>query len=155
MLNISVFEFIVRILPEALVFIFATYTFSNIKIDKKKYLLASVILGCCVFIIRKLPINYGVHTILNIFTLPIICTSINKISIVEATMSSIITTILLFVLEGVNVFFLSLIFKDSLTQVMSNPTLKTIYGLPSLAVLAIIVIGYYNYLGKKEKLNYV
>ena len=35
MLNISVFEFIVRILPEALVFIFATYTFSNIKIDKK------------------------------------------------------------------------------------------------------------------------
>ena len=107
------------------------------------------------FIIRKLPINYGVHTILNIFTLPIICTSINKISIVEATKSSIITTILLFVLEGVNVFFLSLIFKDSLTQVMSNPTLKTIYGLPSLAVLAIIGIGYYNYLGKKEKLNYV
>lgn len=154
MLNISVFEFIVRILPEALIFIFAAYTFSKIRIDKKKYILASIILACCVFIIRKLPINYGVHTILNIFTLPIICTSINKISIVEATKSSIIATILLFVLEGINVFFLSVIFKDSLTQVMANPTLKTIYGLPSLVLLAIIVVGYYKYLRKRNKLNY-
>ena len=94
------------------------------------------------------------HTILNIFTLPIICTSINKISIVEATKSSIIATILLFVLEGINVFFLSVIFKDSLTQVMANPTLKTIYGLPSLVLLAIIVVGYYKYLRKRNKLNY-
>lgn len=154
MLRVSGFEFVVRILPEAFIFMFAAYAFSKTKIDKRKYFISSIILGLCVFLIRMLPINYGVHTILNIITLPILCNLINKINIVESTKVSIIISILLFVLEGLNVVLLNMIFGESLTEIMTNNTLKTIYGLPSLVLLFSIVTIYYKHLVKKDKFKY-
>jgi hypothetical protein len=90
-----------------------------------------------------LPINYGVNTILDIIIMNIIMTIINKSDIILSIKASLITTILLFICEGLNVFLLSLIFKDNLESVMLNPMLKTLYGLPSLIFFAIITITYY------------
>ena len=155
MLKITPFEFIVRLLPEAFIFMFAAYTFSKTKIDKKKYLISSIILGTCVFLIRMLPINYGVHTILNIITLPIISHVINKIEIIEAIKASIMTSILLFIVEGLNMVALSTVFGENVSQIMANATTKTICGLPSIILLSIIVCCNYYYLRKKDKFKYV
>ena len=52
MLRVSGFEFIVRLIPEAFIFMFAAYTFSKTKLDKKRYLLSSILLGISVFFVR-------------------------------------------------------------------------------------------------------
>ena len=93
MLKMTSAEFILRLLPEA-------FIFSKTRINKSKYLLSSFLLGLSVFIIRMLPINYGVHTILNIIMLAVIAYSINKIDLTESIKVSIITAICLFLLEG-------------------------------------------------------
>ena len=153
MLKLTMFEFVIRSIPEVFVFMFAAYAFSKTRIDKKIYILSSLLLAVAVFVIRALPINYGVHTILNISFMTIISNSINKIEIISSVKAAIIMAIILFASEGINVFILKFLLGDRLTMILSNPVLKTIYGLPSLVILASIVIGYYIFLGKRNKLR--
>lgn len=155
MLKLSAFELLVRTIPEVLVLVFASYAFSKTKVEWNKYFLSSFILGVCVFAIRLLPINYGVHTILNIIVLTVIVIYINKIDTIKAIKSSVITPILLFILEGVNVMFLKIIVADKLDAIVTDPTLKTLYTLPSLLGLILIVCLYYYKMKKENKLNYV
>lgn len=155
MLGITMVEFFGRLIPEVLILIFAAYAFSKTKIDKQKYIISAAILGGCVFIIRCLPINYGVHTILNIIVLTLLVTYFNKIDIIGAIKSSIVTTILLFILEGINVIILRLMLGDQLDAIVSNTVLKTLCTLPSLLALLLIIWIYYNKMKKENKLKNV
>lgn len=151
MLRLTVFEFIIRSIPEAFVFILASYALSSSKINVKRYIISSSLLAACVYSIRMLPINYGVHTILSIITQILILININKIEIIPAVKSSIITFICLFLIELLNMSILSFVFKGNLEVIMSNAMLKTIYGLPSLICFATIALSYYYHLRKKDK----
>ena len=155
MLKLSVVELFIRLIPEVLVLIFAAYAFSKVKIEREKYIISSILLGICVFSIRMLPINYGVHTILNIIALIIISTSINKIDTIISVRSSIMISILLFICEGINVMVLKAIVGDKLDSIVANSISKAIYFFPSLVLLALIVFSYYNYLRKRNKLKNV
>ncbi|AWK52350.1 hypothetical protein DIC82_15690 [Clostridium beijerinckii] len=143
MLRLTVFEFVARIIPEAFVLIFAMVVLSNTKFNAKRYIISSLLFGTYVYSVRMLPINYGVHTILDIVIMMIIMSSINKTDIILAIKASLITTILLFICEGLNMLLLSLIFKDRLESIMLDPMLKTLYGFPSLICFTIITIIYY------------
>ncbi len=153
MLKLSVVELFIRLIPEVLVLIFASYSFSKVRVERKKYIVASILLGVCVFTIRMLPIHYGVHTILNLIALTIIVSNINKIDVIDAIKSSIMTTIILFICEGINVMVLKLIVGDRLDVIVSNSISKAVYFLPSLLLLAIIVLMYYNYMKKRNRLK--
>ena len=151
MLRLTMFEHEVRLIPEVLLFIFATYAFSSTKINIKRYIFSSISLGVCVFLIRMLPINYGVHTILNLIVLTIITIVINNIDVINGIRSSIITSILLFFCEGFNVLILNILYGETIQQLIADPITKTIYGMPSLICFAIIVISYYCFLSKRGR----
>ncbi|MDY4948122.1 MAG: hypothetical protein SO128_01960 [Clostridium cadaveris] len=153
MLKLTAIEIVARLIPEALIFIFATYALSKTKIDIKRYITASCLLTTCIFIIRMLPISYGVHTILNIIVQAVIIIYINRIEIIDAIKCTITTAISLFILEGLNMLLLTFIFDDQVESIMRDPFLKTLSGLPSLAAFAIIIITYYFYLKKKDRLK--
>lgn len=156
MLQLTFLELFIRAIPECLLFVFAVYAFSNTKIDKRKYFIASATLAVTIFIIRELPISYGVHTLLNIMALIIIATTINKIDIIKSIKSGIITAVLLFVCEGVNIFLLQCIFQEEMMiRIFETPALKTIYGVPSLIIFAVAVLIYYKICSKKREMKYV
>lgn len=155
MLKLTAFEFIVRVIPEAFALVLASYALSNHRINIKRYIFSSILFALSIYFIRMLPINYGVHSILNIIIQTVILISINKIDIIPSIKSSIITFISLFIIELLNMLLLSLVFKERLEGIMSNTILKTICGLPSLLAIAIIALCYYYYLKKKDKLKYV
>ena len=143
MLRLTVFEFIFRLVPEAFVLILAMIALSNVKLNSKRYIISSLLLAVCEYGIRLLPINYGVPTILDIFVMIIIMWSINKADMVLSIKSSLITTIVLFIIEGLNMLLLSFIFKDELGVAMSNVVIKILGGLPSFICFAVISIIYY------------
>ena len=130
MLRLTAFEFVARVIPEGFVIMLAMIALSNIKLNVKRYIISSLLLAIYVYVGRMLPINYGVHTILDIFVMIILACRINKADIILAIKASLITTIVLYIFEGLNVALLSLIFKDRLEEIMSITTQKVIYGLP-------------------------
>ncbi|WP_127837183.1 hypothetical protein [Clostridium prolinivorans] len=153
MLKLSLFEFIVRSIPEEFLFVLAVHAFSKTRINLKKYLLSGILFSFIVYLIRMLPIQLGIHTILNLVIIVTITSFINKIDIINSIRAGFIIFILGFIFEGINLLFIQFLLKKDLNYIMSNTILKTLYGLPSLFLFAIFVIAYYIILLKRNELN--
>jgi hypothetical protein len=155
MLKISWFEFVVRGIPEEFLFVLAVHAFSKTGINLKKYLLSGALLWIMAYLIRLLPIQYGVHTILCLVVLIILANIINKIDIIKSIRAGITTMIIVFIFEGINISFIQFVLKKDLNIIMNNSVTKTLYGLPSLMCFGVLVIIYYIRLLKRKELEYV
>lgn len=155
MLKISWFEFIVRGIPEEFLVVLAVYAFTKTGINLKRYLLSGTLFWIAAYLIRLLPIQYGVHSILSLITLIVIVNSINKIDIIKSIRAAIIIFILEFIFEGINLIIIELVIKMNINIIMNNPILKTLYGLVSTMLLGVFVITYYIRLSKRKELNYI
>lgn len=155
MLKLSLFEFIARVIPEEFLFVLAVHALSKTAIDLKKYILSGAMFSIEVYLIRLLPIQYGIHTILSLIGLIVLVSFINKIDIIKSIRAGISVFILDFILEGLNVSFAQFILKKDLNSIMSNPISKTLFGFPSVIILGIFVIGYYFRLSKRKELRHV
>ncbi len=107
-----------------------------------------------IFIIRSLPISYGIHTILSIMVLILLSYIINRIDVIRAVKSTIITIILQLICEGTNIFIIQYILKENMNHIFRDPNLKTIYGIPSLIIFACIIVLRYIRLLKRKELQY-
>lgn len=155
MLKLSWFEFLVRGIPEEFLFVLAIHAFSKTGINLKKYLLSGVLACIMIYLIRLLPIQYGVHSLLGLIMLIIIVSSINKIDIIKSIRAGVITFIICFIFEGINVSFIQFVLKKDLNSMISNPVTKTLIGLPSLMIFGIVIILYYYRISKRKELEYV
>lgn len=155
MLKLTWFEFFVRAIPEAFLLLLAIHAFSKTAIDLKKYLLSGALASAMIYLIRVLPIQYGVHTLLALMMLITIVKYINKIDIIKVIRGGIISFILCFIFEAINVSFIQFVLKKDLNYMLSNPITKTLIGLPSLVIFGVVMISYYYRLSKRKELQYV
>lgn len=155
MLKLTLLDIFFRGLPEEFLIIFAVYAFSKTVINIKRYMLSSIIFVIAIYLIRLLPIQYGVHTILSIIVIIVLTVNINKINIIKSIQASIIVTILEFICEGINMLIIQHIFKANIVYILNEPTLKILYGIPSLLIMLAISVTYYFYLSRRKKLKEV
>lgn len=149
MLELKPIEFILRGLPEGFLVVFAIYVFSKNEIDKKKYLITSIIFSLITYMVRMLPINYGVHMVLSVLILLFIVVSYNKIDVVSSIKSIIFIYLIQFVSEAINVLILNFMNIDLEIQ-FKNPIYKSIIGIPSLIITAIIILIFYIFNKKRR-----
>ncbi|EPY2274793.1 hypothetical protein ACXAUS_003702 [Clostridium sporogenes] len=140
MLKIGMVELIIRTLPECFFIIFVIQVFSDYKINKNKYVLSSILLSIIMYSIRLLPIHYGVHTILNIIAIVVICTFINEVTPIKSITYSLILMSLLALSEALNLYFIYKIFGENVANTLKNPLKKCIYLMPSMIILVSIVL---------------
>ncbi|GAA0177333.1 hypothetical protein SH2C18_05850 [Clostridium sediminicola] len=150
MLKLSMTDILLRGLPEGFLFIFAIYVFSKSKIILSKYLLSSIAYAIIVYIIRLLPINYGVNNILGIMVSITLVVYLSKIEILKAIRAVIIVTIFQFLCEGLNIYIIHNVLKKDINYIFSQPLMKTLYGIPSLILFFIITILFYKLSNRKE-----
>ncbi|MFT8314319.1 MAG: hypothetical protein ABF633_08665, partial [Clostridium sp.] len=81
MLKLSALEFFFRTIPESFLIVMIAYISSNKKISRQRVLVASVILAVITYLVRLLPISFGVNTIINMAVFIIIGIYILKINI--------------------------------------------------------------------------
>ncbi|NFO70554.1 hypothetical protein FDC51_10330 [Clostridium botulinum] len=129
-----------RLTPESFLLIFIVQAFSNSKISKNKYILSSILLATTIYSIRLLPIHYGVHTILNIIAIVLICIFINEVTPIKAISYSLILSIFLALSEVLNLYFIYKIFGENVVDIFENPLKKSISGIPSMIMLIITVL---------------
>jgi hypothetical protein len=119
-------------IPETFLCVLGIYLLSGMKIPKKTYYCSSILLALLIFFIRKLPINYGVHTILNIISLILLSIYIIKIPVIKAISYTFIVYVLLSLSEVINVVMLINMFNVDINSVLSDPISKSLFGLPYL-----------------------
>lgn len=155
MLSEIIITTFLRGVPEAFIHMYAMYTFTNKKINKKRYVLSSIILAFLMVLISKLPISYGIHSILIVMAIIGLAVIGNELEIIYCTSITIINMIIQFLTEGINVVLIEKVFKMELASAMSSPLEKVLYGSPSLAMFFLIVwvIGRCIRKRQKEKKN--
>ena len=151
MLRLNIIEFFLRAIPEALLFIFASHSFSKVVIVKKKFIISSFILAISIFLIRMLPINFGVHTILSMMIFAIISVTISKINTVKAISAVVVIIIIECICEVINITVIQKILKIDIEYAFAKPVLKSVLGLPSLVMFGVIASLYYLRTIKSEK----
>jgi hypothetical protein len=155
MLRLPLIEIILRLIPEALILIFAAHAFTKTTINKKRYFLSCILLGGITYLIRSLPIEYGIHSVLGFILFVTLLTSINKINIIKSIRAVFISVIIMFFSEGINVLIIQFVLNKNIDTLFKDPLLKTLYGIPSLVIFLGIVLAYYFRILKRKKLNYV
>lgn len=152
MLSLSFLEIVCRALPESLIILFGMYTFSRTEFNMKNYVNSSIVLVICIYIIRKLPINFGVHTILNILILVVISHILNNIDVISSVKIAIKLSILQFFSEGLNILFIKNILNKNIVYIFNNSYMKVMYGLPSLVIfIALISLIRYGFGRESEE----
>lgn len=149
MLRLQPIEFFLRVLPESFLFILAVYIFSQTKINKKKYFITGLIFSIVVFIIRMLPINYGVHMILSVLFLLFIIVKYNNIDVINSIRSIILTYLIQLISEAINVIFLNMS-NINLDIAFLNPITKNLLGIPSIIITFLIIMISYKIINKRR-----
>jgi len=154
MLRIGLLELIARGVPEGFLFVMAIYAFARRKIEIKPYLISVGVVVLFTFLFRFMDINFGVHIILNIIVLIIMCVFVCKIDLYATVKGSMITTLIMLAVEVINVILLQVILGEQFLEIVNNPGKKILAGLPGIVLFAIIVInGYYFLSIKKPKMK--
>ena len=140
MLESSLVYTITRTLPESLVLVLSGLILLGIgiDIDKSKVIKKGMLLG---FIIRLLPINFGVHSILSMVALGVILFKCSNNDIIKSMVSTCLVWLSLALSEGIYVLIATNILNIKIEKLMDNSSLQgAIITLPSLVIMFLIVI---------------
>jgi ABC-type antimicrobial peptide transport system permease subunit len=102
---------------------------------------------------RLLPINLGVHTILDLICAFLLGILFLKMPILSTIRAILIITILLLATEFINVFTMTSIFgQEQFNNMMNNSLQKALIGLPAaIAFALLIIISYFVFRKKSDK----
>ncbi|MCM0648008.1 hypothetical protein NBE98_06435 [Clostridium swellfunianum] len=150
MVKIPLIEMFIRLLPEGFLFMFAAYVLTRASFDRKKYMVSVILLTLGGFLVRSLPIHNGIHSILILVLFIILLVYINKISVIKAIRAGVITMLIMFISEGINVAIIQFILKKDVNVIFKDSILKNIYGIPSLIIFFSVVALYYFSTARKK-----
>lgn len=153
MLEISLFELAVRGVLEGFLFILSVHALSRTRISTKPFIISSLVIIAFTYLIRLLDINFGVHTVLNLIVIIGLCVLINKIALFNAVKGAMLTVLMMFAIEGINVGLLQLIYGEGLSKIIADPYKKTLAGMPGLILFGVIVITLYYFLAYRYSKN--
>lgn len=139
MLNLSLLELFLRAIPESCIFIFAGYAFSGKEINKISFGISSILLAIAAYLVRMLPIHFGVHTIILLISYVLLTVFLNKVDTIKAISAGLISSIILFICEWLNVFMLINLFKIRVEIMFKSNFLKILYGIPSILLFALVI----------------
>lgn len=139
MLRLTPIEFFLIVIPESFILVLAGYAFSSKKIEKKVFCISSILLAVATYLIRMLPIHFGVHTIILIMIYVLVTVYINKLDVIKSISAVLISSIILFICEWINVYVLTYLFKLSGEIMFRNTATKVLYGIPSLILFSFII----------------
>ncbi|SHJ08687.1 hypothetical protein [Parasporobacterium paucivorans] len=143
--KIILFEYLLGYALQGFIIVLGIYAFNRKRIEVKSYVLTSLLTIIVSFLVRMLPISFGVHTILNMLFLFLICIMFLKMPGFSTIRSALLVTVILLVSEMANVaVVISIIGKAKFENQMLFSSNRAIIGLPGALFFAVLIIlAYY------------
>ena len=148
----SVIELFARGVFEGFMLVLANYAFAKKKIVWNIYIKTSLLVVGITFLIKLLPITFGVPMVLSLMCLIFLCVYISKIDLFTSVKGSMIAILLLIIIEALNFGFLGLILNENrYNQLIADSYQMLVAGIPGIILFVTVVITSYHYLTKKMK----
>lgn len=149
MLKLHWIEFFLRGIPEMFLVIWGISIICKASLNIKKYVLLSITMSIFTFLIRGLPIYFGVHTML-IAIISIIVIILAGIPVISAIYGTLVMALLLSLSEFLNMILLNLLNIASTVNSI-DPIKKCLLGIPSLIILFLMILTLNCILTRREK----
>lgn len=155
MFQLTIPDILLRVVPEVVLFTWASYCISTTKINRKSFVLSCLILGIGCYLIKSLPITFGINSLLIVLLVISVNIWINRISRIKAIKTSVFVYIVMFFSEVITIIIFQVLLKVNLSEILKDPLLKNIYLAPTLIVFAIAILIINKVLTKRAswKLN--
>ncbi|WP_297420513.1 hypothetical protein [Clostridium sp.] len=154
MFKLTWLELIFRVIPETLILMWGIHVFARKNINMFKYVLSSLILAISCFIIRYMPIYFGVHTDICLMITIILIMFLTDIPLIKNIQGTFLLYFMLTLGENINMILLSNLNINTDISVL-QPILRCIYGIPSLIFLVLSIISIKYILSKKDGIRNV
>lgn len=139
MIEEYIITWLLRGLPEAIIYMYVVHKFTNAQCHKQKFWISIVAISTLMVIIRSLPMSYGIHTIVLAMCILFFSVIVCNINGIEATTIILKSLMVEFLCEGYNIVLLKYVFDVKMDSIMTNPLLKNLYGTPSLVLMFMIL----------------
>jgi signal transduction histidine kinase len=155
-ISASLFDLLIKGIPESFLFVLAVYVFTRIRFNFKKYVILSLIFTFIIYLTRWLPINLGTHTMLSLLILILLFIVANKVDlqmIIKSIVSVIIIAIIIVISEELNVLLLIAFWGQSKAgKLLSGSSIMvSVYEIPSTVIFALVILASYFVLAKIDK----
>jgi hypothetical protein len=156
-LELIIFEFLLGYVLQGFAIVLGIFVFNRQKIVFRSYIIASGHVIIISYLVRLLPISFGVHTVLNVLFLFLICVIVLKMPAYDTVRSALLVTMLLLICEMADVaVMVGLLGKSKFESLMSDPVEKAIIGFPGavffflLVALSYTILKNHNFTLKKK-----
>ena len=141
MLESSLAYIVIRSIPESIILMLSGFILLDLKLDTKRIIKLGLILGGIISLIRKLPITFGVHTILSMVVLGVILFKISNKSFMEVIITPCDIWISLALSEAIYyIIATGLLRIDSEVLTDYQSIQGAVSTLPSLLILLMVVL---------------
>lgn len=151
MLQQPIYSLFLRMIPENFLVLYSICILTSSKFNYKKLLISSIIGGTVLYLIRFLPIHFGVHTILIILFNIFLVVKFNGIEIQKAISGSLMAVIICFVADMIIIFLYTKIFQFPSEIILNQTFTSVIACTPSLAIFFILTKSVSRLKGMKLK----
>jgi len=151
MLEQPISALFLRIIPEAMLLFYAVSVIGSVKINFKNTIYSGIALGIINYLVRMLPIDFGVHTMVALLAYIGISSKVHKIDTFKSIKICLISMALLFISDALLVTIYVNILNISQEALFAKSIEGTLLSLPSLIIFILIVSIINLYKNRKLK----
>ena len=144
MLEISLLQLACKGIPEGIAYVVGMYALTGLKIRWKQLSFMSGILILATYLIRLLPIRFGIHTMLILFTAIVVFMVTTKTPVIRNIKAALMILAFLIVSEMINLLLLQVLYdSDRVQEIIADNIQKTLYSIPSTVIFILLAVGAY------------
>ena len=122
-------------IPECFLVTWLGLQLVNVQPSLNRILALSIVYGPMVYIIRRLPLYYGIHTLLLTIIIIGLAVIFLRISVFKCTIGIVFGVIISLSLETMNIPLFTYFSNSTFGDVISSPKLSILLSLPKLLVM--------------------
>jgi len=152
-INIIIFEYLLGYCLQSFAVVLGIYNFNKQRLVLKDYILASVLVTIISCFVRLLPMSFGIHVIINIMFVYVICVILLKMPAYVSVRSALLVMVIILICEMV-VTAITTIFigVDNFNNLLKDPLQKSYVGVLANILFSIVMsLQYYLFMKKGEK----
>ncbi|RNC29843.1 MAG: hypothetical protein AWM53_00061 [Candidatus Dichloromethanomonas elyunquensis] len=148
-MKIPILALIFQGIPEQMAVAALAFVIANIPLVWKRIALIGTIVACSAYVLRLLPITFGIHTVLIMSLLFILLIVIGKGNINSSLIASLISFLSLIIAETISLSLLMPLLNVDLQSLTTDSTARIIIGLPQEVIIILLAFVIFKIKNRK------
>lgn len=153
MLEQPIAALFLRMIPESILVFYASYIIINKKLDNKKILFSGILSGIIMYLVRMLPINFGVHTILGLLAYIGLLSKVHGIELFKSIKLSLTAMVIMFISDSATLYICVNMLNIPQQILFSKSIQSTLLSMLTLIIFSLILV-LIKLVKKKRRIEY-